>query len=94
MGAPAETIATPPGELTARQRRKLGLQRPRGRPLKPDARLLQVKAAVTADEKVAVLELAASLGHVTPDGEPLEGALVRALVVEPAVKHRASKVTQ
>lgn len=76
-------------DLTARQRRQLGIARPRGRPLKADARLLQIKAAVTADEKVAVLALASALGHVSAEGEPMEGALVRALVVTPALEHQA-----
>lgn len=85
LAPPARSVE----DLTARQRRQLGIARPRGRPLKADARLLQIKAAVTADEKVAVLALASALGHVSAEGEPMEGALVRALVVTPALEHQA-----
>lgn len=77
--------------LTARQRRTLGIARPRGRPPKAanEARLLQIKAAVTSDEKIAVLDYARALGHVNDDGEPLEGKLIRALVIEPALRQRS-----
>lgn len=88
---PATLDAAAVTALTARQRRALGIARPRGRPPKAvsEARLLQVKAAVTADEKIAVLDLARHLGHVDSTGEPLEGQLIRALVIEPALRRRA-----